>query len=539
MKRLFLLLLTFTSILSAAQSIPQVISSVASECSSLSTTRPVRFGVLPLMPTQDQYSSANAFGEYVTEQIGTELLMHSEKIRLFERQKLTAIAEELALSQTEMINAEQAIELGGVVPVDYLLTGSYTKLDDAISLTFRVLDVITGEIVLSKSDKTSSRGLTSLFQQANSSTVTPVEQKVVVTIDTSKQEAKIPECERDWWPQIKYALNDLSTHSAGDSVVVPAMRIPVDSACEHLHNAIVQQFSHHKVYNSDYTQYLSKQLGSVEYIDTIQYAKSFHRYLLQDSTNGQNHWELSKSLAQKSRYPEKYISPLLTNDDLCKEEWDSIEKRIIEIVQLIDKGELGKPLPLDNKSGFKFISNILKLSDFKSQTSLEEMAFKNRITSILYEKLQPQEWAKDLHNKLDKEYFLTLHCALDRSIHMNSQKTDELTKQLLQFWKNLTQNEKGANDYVYLLNHLNAQSINAKNSSAVRERYKAVYTKVVSSTKNEFGNLAPLITRSYIKNSAISISIKENIAINGFPTIDDLILKLNGNSNEGQLLSTV
>jgi hypothetical protein len=515
----------------------EITSSIAEATVSLSTSRPIRVGVLPFTPTQDQYAKSNAFGEFIAEQTAITLMDNPEKVRLFEREKLSTVAEELALNQSNMIDADQAIALGGVIPVDFLITGSYTKINEKIDLSFRILDVITGEVMRAGNDQIASEKFAELFNISQSENSVTTE-KIVVTIDTAKADT-VPECEKEWWPTIKFALHDLSSDSSIAEVIKPAVQIPFDTSCEHLHGAILREFSYYKIFNKEYARYLTEQLNDIAAIDYLREALTVQRYLLQNGMGDESDWKLWSSLAETSRYPKSYLRKLLKTDTLTEESYRVGAPRTEELAQTITEGKLGKPQAFETPEGFRFFSELFKITSSETSKGDEHRILKNRIAFDLYNLFTPEKWAIDLSQKPAREYWYSLRYTVDRAIAVSNSEIAKLEKRMIKLWKTVEPNETSAKEYFYYLNYLSAQSSNEKLDPAMRKLYSDHYSSIVASTKKEFSQFGSLATDSRVRNTVISRSLKEGIKIAGFPTVEELAIQLSGNSSNSTLFTTV
>ena len=80
-----------------------------------------------------------------------------EGLQVVERQQLNALLDEQDLGFSGRLNEEQAIEVGRLLGVQYVLLGQVTSIVDNLRMDIRAVDVETSEIVtvLKKSDKTS------------------------------------------------------------------------------------------------------------------------------------------------------------------------------------------------------------------------------------------------------------------------------------------------------------------------------------------------------------------------------------------------
>jgi TolB-like protein len=80
-----------------------------------------------------------------------------EGIQVIERQQINALLDEQDLGFSGRLNEDQAIAIGKLLGVQYVLLGQVTSIIDNLRMDIRAVDVETSEIVtvLKKSDKTS------------------------------------------------------------------------------------------------------------------------------------------------------------------------------------------------------------------------------------------------------------------------------------------------------------------------------------------------------------------------------------------------
>lgn len=78
-------------------------------------------------------------------------------LQVVERQQLNALLDEQDLGFSGRLNEQQAIQVGKLLGVQYVLLGQVTSIVDNLRMDIRAVDVETSEIVtvLKKSDKTS------------------------------------------------------------------------------------------------------------------------------------------------------------------------------------------------------------------------------------------------------------------------------------------------------------------------------------------------------------------------------------------------
>lgn len=538
--RFILLVLMLSTLGFSAEKISDLLLNFSNDCAALSVNRPIRVGVLPLSATQDQYDSTNVFGEYVAETFGTALLQHPEKIRLYERQKLTAVAEELALNQSELIDAEQAIALGGVVPVDYLLTGSYTKIGNEIQLNFRLLDVVTGEVVKSSGGTAKlTEGMKDLFvEQIQQGVQAGGTQTVIVKIDTSKKEPELPPCEKEMWPLIREALKDLSSEKAVDAVVDLAVQVPLDTTCGHIHISVVRSLLQYKVYSESYTGFLMKELSAIENPDSYQSLSELQRYMFQGGMGDSKQWGLWKGIALSSRSSESYLRRCISPDTLKSDSLKSINKRTKEVVDLILDGKLEKPTPLTREEGFTLLMTIFKMSNIEKKKGCDHVANKSAILNDIATWMKPETWALDLSDRHQRNYFYMLNNNLERSIKCGYDGT-VWEDNILEHFSKVKANRDAANIYFRYLNSIVASTTHEKVPAENQKKYKKLEEKLLTEGKSDFARLASQLKTPFFIDVATVLSLKWDIPVEGYKTVEELTLLVSGNSSEADLKQSI
>ena len=93
----------------------------------------------------DLYGNITAFGKYLAEELITKLFQ-TGKFRVIERQLLNKVVEEQKLSLTQLIDPESAKELGRILGVDAIVSGTITDLVDRLKVNARIIGTETGDI---------------------------------------------------------------------------------------------------------------------------------------------------------------------------------------------------------------------------------------------------------------------------------------------------------------------------------------------------------------------------------------------------------
>lgn len=96
-----------------------------------------------------------ALGKAIAAMLITEF-SGREGIQVIERQQIHALLDEQDMSMSGRLNESEAIEIGKLLGVQYVLLGAVTSIVDQLRMDIRAVDVETSEIVtvLKKSDKT-------------------------------------------------------------------------------------------------------------------------------------------------------------------------------------------------------------------------------------------------------------------------------------------------------------------------------------------------------------------------------------------------
>lgn len=96
-----------------------------------------------------------ALGKAIAAMLVTEFSQF-DGIQVIERQQIHALLDEQDMTMSGRLDENQAIEIGKLLGVQYVLLGAVTSIVDQLRMDIRAVDVETSEIVtvLKKSDKT-------------------------------------------------------------------------------------------------------------------------------------------------------------------------------------------------------------------------------------------------------------------------------------------------------------------------------------------------------------------------------------------------
>lgn len=109
---------------------------------SLTETRKSKIAVIEF---SDIKGNVTDFGRYVSEELITRLFL-TKKFEVIERQLLNKVMEEHKLTTTGLIDENSAKQLGKILGVDAIASGSITDLGESLKINARLISTETGQI---------------------------------------------------------------------------------------------------------------------------------------------------------------------------------------------------------------------------------------------------------------------------------------------------------------------------------------------------------------------------------------------------------
>ena len=296
--------------------------------------RPVRLAVMTFIPTSA--SVKNDFGIYFTESIISSLAENTKKIKIFERKRLDVILQENSLSLSGLIDEKQALKLGELAPIDFIFSGTFTKLKNTIEINGRLIDVVTGEILTSYSGSIKmTADLEDLFKE-----------------EVLTDKPKVDPCQQKQ-DEIEYLLKDLSTEDKVQYLVDCAIKIPFDNTCGKIHYNIMFDFKKYNITNPAYKSFLISTLDYIEFPDNDSRAGEILRYLARDDYIDDDEWQHGLKILQKVDNYElsSYLQILLLRKDNTINP-ETAHQRIDQFVKLVNQKKVGLPVPIDFNMAF-------------------------------------------------------------------------------------------------------------------------------------------------------------------------------------------
>lgn len=368
-----------------------VVAAMASQVVSRAPEgRPIRLAVITLDPTQTDYAERNDFGAYLTEEVISELKKNPSRIRLFERSRLEVITRENALTLSGLINAETAAKIGELAPIDFILTGTYTRLAETVSVNTRMLDVVSGEIMFASSFEVAlTADLRALF--------------VAPTIADSPPGSS-PGKPVDPCAKINVAITplmaDLSSPDKVSALVAEAVTVPFDTGCGRIHYKILGQFSRSRIADDTYTGFLVKTLDGIVQPTDDSRAREILRYFNKLGPLPEDLWPAVLETVCKvgNNYLNVYVGYAFQTRDLTDDQLAVQLTRLDEFVSRARKGAVGLPVPL--KSSTVYSELVGGLGPFLDRTD-------KRLIYHVYDK--HRDLAEDLPPSRHRKYLKSVY----------------------------------------------------------------------------------------------------------------------------------
>jgi len=320
-------------------SIGDLIKGISSRTDGLGDLKKtVRLAVVGFAPTRPEARPGNEFGEYLTERLVTSIKRDRARIRLFERGRLEAILRENSLSMSGLIGSDEAKKIGGLVPVDYIITGSYTVLGTEVEINGRAIDVLSGEIVFAFQKRLPLGGLPGFFREKEGTAV------------ADKGNTPCPGKRSE----VREKLSDLSSGEKIQSIVDSAVGIPFDGECGKIHFDILYRFIERKIYNPDYSAFLMKTLHSIKVPIEDFRAATIMRYFYLAGPLDEDGWNACLGIIRRSpgRYMSQYIRLSFHEKGLGEAGIELQKRRIDRFFDLAADGKIGLPVPISFTAAF-------------------------------------------------------------------------------------------------------------------------------------------------------------------------------------------
>ena len=378
----------------------QVVSDLALRCASLAKDKSIRLAVLPFTPTQVQFSieAGCGFGAYFTEGLIAALGAVPEKIRLFERSRLDAITRENALSLTGLISQNEARKIGELAPIDYILTGTFTKLASFVEVNGRILDVVSGEIKASFSQRLEiTPDIGSLFP---AQAVKTGGDRGAASPEETKNTTSAPSACPPQVALLDSLLDNLTTKETIDNCVATALTIPFVMPCGAVHGKVLHHFTRYKIFDNSYKHFLIIALKSMDKPENANYEYGsiifdIFKYFQADSAIDNEEWEAGVALLERSSRLHDAVLSCMFVQHRPEAEMAIQYKRIDALFSLVKQQKFGLPVALTYDEAFLSIVSSLRASGNTEDNRLMIYCFSKHMAGLsdkgrlkTYEKLE-------------------------------------------------------------------------------------------------------------------------------------------------------
>lgn len=347
-----------------------VVNDLAQKISSTSfEKKPVRLAIVTFVPTEGNGSVVNTYGDYLTESIIGKITENNTQFRVYERKRLDAILKENELMLSGLMKPSEALKIGELLSIDALFSGTYTKLKSYIDINGRLIDVVSGEILMTFSGRVKlSKNLKTLFGETgepvvNTTTHTVEDGTATGNVKTSTSSPVDSEalCKQKT-ENFKTKLHDLSTAEKVNALVAEAMKTPFENKCGKLHYYLIDVLGRYNIQNNSYKRFLLSTLDTIAYPSEDDRAYSILAYLTKDGIADEDEWKSGFNAIRKiGDYTiSGYLGFLL---DKVKEPSLEVKKKHIDMFfDYLNRGAIGLPRPIDYNKGFFEMMEALNAS---------------------------------------------------------------------------------------------------------------------------------------------------------------------------------
>lgn len=262
------------------------------------------------------------FDAFVTDEV-IRRLSAAKNLVLVERSRIDLVIQEHELAQSGLVSRDDALRLGALLTVDYLVTGTYIYKDETIFVRGRVLEGKTGKMESAFAFKIPYKGRKTKSPAGDD-------------IKTDQG------CEKVQRP-VLLALRDLSTPPAVERAADRAIAVPWKKPCGRIHMKVTADFAHAGLYPNRYHEFLAKTLEKMEVPrDEYYTVKEIFYYFSRDGVISEFEWSAAREILKRGWHPFylKYLfSPDRYNDVVMR-------RRAAELLALAREGEIGRPFAL-------------------------------------------------------------------------------------------------------------------------------------------------------------------------------------------------
>jgi TolB-like protein len=356
-----LLLIPVITYSQKAQDHASVVNALAQKIAETSfSKKPVHLAIVPFVPTQGNGTVVNTYGDYLTESIIGKMSENTSVFKTYERKRLDAILKENELMLSGMMKPSEALKIGELLPIDVLFSGTYTKLKSYIDVSGRLIDVTSGEILMSFSGRVKlTKNIKTLFGENEDEPATTTTNIIIANNGSSEKGSANTVTKPDMETICKQKtdnfsakLHDLSTTEKVNTLVNEGMKTPFENNCGKLHYYLIDALARYNLQQEGYKKFLLSTLDTIAFPSEDDRAYSILSYLTKDGVADEAEWKSGFIAVKKiGNYTlSTYLGFLLGK--INEPDLQTRQKRIDLYFNELNKGLIGLPRPIDYNKGF-------------------------------------------------------------------------------------------------------------------------------------------------------------------------------------------
>lgn len=316
---------------------------------------PLHLAVVPFTASRGSEQSSSSFGAYLTETIIGNLSGNTSRIKLFERTRLDAVLKEQEFILTDLLTPSAALKIGQLVPIDALLSGTYTKLKSYVDVSGRLIDVATGEILLSYNGRIRIRkNLATLFRDDNvqnkntsynsTNSTSQLASNSTGSGNAARRTTRVEAC-AEQSQVFRKRLRYLSTNETADKFVGDAIKVPFQNDCGDFHFDIIRDFTRYKISNESYDRFLLGTLDTLTKPSMDERAIEIVQFIAGNGVSDLE-WHAGLRALSKSHgeWTSTYLQALVGRPS--RDNMPAATQRTDEYFNLLARGQVGWPEPL-------------------------------------------------------------------------------------------------------------------------------------------------------------------------------------------------
>jgi hypothetical protein len=277
---------------------------------------------------------------------------------------LDAVLKEQAFSASGLVDETAARKIGELAPIDFILTGTFTRLERSIVINLRFIDVVSGEV---RGNISESLELTSdmaaLFEDLQ---ILPVVPPIIQSKD------QVSPCDPKW-TLIKKSMEDIGTPKKVDKLVESATAIPFEPPCGDIHYNVISLLTDHKKYQPRYSQFLLEILRKIDNPHADRRTGAIIKYLFIPGQLDDPAWNATFRVAGLSENFNAYLTVLLADDLRTEASRRLLQERIGIIMTEVDRKRIGRPVPVETGNTFEELLSTLQSNYIGSYVKTEDL----------------------------------------------------------------------------------------------------------------------------------------------------------------------